>query len=134
MTKPEVFFEKLAYLFYSIANADGRVKKQELQILHQEINTLWKAQDDPVDEFNTDLVFEMEAVFEWLEDNRYESLDAFNEFKDFALSHKNLFDSETASKIMHTAHAIAHVFKSINHQEENILHKLEAVLKNVELK
>ena len=64
MKKPELFYEKLAYLFYAVANADGRVKKQELQILHQEINNIWKSKDDPVDEFNTDLVFEVEAVFE----------------------------------------------------------------------
>ena len=131
MTKPELFYEKLASLFYAIANADGRVKRQELQMLHQEINTIWKEKDDPVDEFNTDLVFEVEAVFEWLEDNRYDSKDAFNDFKDFALSHKTLFDKDTQQKILHTSMAIAHVFKSINHDEENLLHQLEDLLNSI---
>lgn len=131
MTKPELFYEKLAYLFYAIANADGRVKKQELQMLHQEINTIWKEKDDPVDEFNTDLVFEVEAIFEWLEDNRYDSNDAYNDFKDYALSHKTLFAKDTQQKILHTAMAIAHVFKSINHDEENLLHQLEKLLNSI---
>ncbi|MBK9723190.1 MAG: hypothetical protein IPO78_16535 [Saprospiraceae bacterium] len=99
-----------------------------METLHEEVNQIWKSVDDPVDEFNTDLAFEIEAVFEWLEDNDYSYKDAYNEFIDYAKEHKHLFDTETQSKIRHTCNGIASVFKSINHKEENLLHKLDDFL------
>lgn len=131
MNKPESFYEKLAYLFYAVADADGKVSKKELNILHEEVNSIWKSLDDSVDEFNTDLAFEIEAVFEWLEDNGFSYKDAYSEFTDYALEHKQLFDPEVCDKIMHTSLRIATVFKSINHQEENLLHQLEDFLKRL---
>ena len=128
MKKPESFYEKLAYLFYAIADCDGKVTSKELYKLHEEVVSIWKSIDNSLDEFNTDLAFEIEAIFEWLEDNRYSYKDAFKEFTDYAMEHKRLFDAEVKENIMHTCKNIAGVFKSVNHAEDNILHQLDSFL------
>ena len=128
MKKPESFYEKLAYLFYAIADSDGKVNNKELIKLHEEIVLIWKSIDNSLDEFNTDLAFEIEAIFEWLEDNRYSYMDAYKEFTDYAKTHKSLYDNLVKEKIMHTCTNIASVFKSINHAEENILKQLKDFL------
>lgn len=131
MKKPESFYEKLAYLFYAIADSDGKVNNKELYKLHEEVVLIWKSIDNSQDEFNTDLAFEIEAIFEWLEDNRYSYKDAYKEFTDYAREHKQLFDAMVKEKIMHTCTNIASVFKSINHAEENILHSLKDFLEHL---
>ncbi len=128
MKKPESFYEKLAYLFYAIADCDGKVTSKELYKLHEEVVSIWKSIDNSLDEFNTDLAFEIEAIFEWLEDNRYSYLDAYKEFTDYADEHKHLFDAVVKEKIMHTCNNIAAVFKSVNHAEDNILRQLKNYL------
>lgn len=131
MKRNEIFYEKLAYLFYSVADADGKVTKQELNKLHEEVLDIWKSLDDAVDEYNTDLSFEIEAVFDWLEENNFSYKDALTEFKDFALEHKSLFDDSIKVKIMHTCNELANVYRSINHQEENILTEIESFLRRL---
>jgi uncharacterized tellurite resistance protein B-like protein len=131
MTRPESFYEKLAYLFYAIADADGKVKPAELQRLHEEIILIWKSLDNVRDEFNTNLAFEIEAIFEWLEDNKYPCMDAYREFTDYATTHKSLFDADVKDKIMHTCLSIAGAYKQINHSEEHILEKLKTFLKQL---
>ncbi len=127
----ELFYQKLAYLFYAVADADGNVKQKELEKLHEEVLLIWKSLDDEVDEYNTDLAFEIEAVFDWLEANKFSYKDALTEFQDYAQEHRGLFTEEVKKRIMHTCNEIAHVYKSINHQEENILHELERFLKTI---
>jgi regulator of replication initiation timing len=131
MKVPESFYEKLAYLFYAIADADGRVNEKELGKLHEEIIGIWKSLDNSVDEFNTNLAFEIEAIFEWLDDNKYSYKDAFKEFKDYATEHKKLFSTEVKEKIMHTSSHIADSFRHINHPEEHILHELKFFLEHL---
>ncbi|MBK9109827.1 MAG: hypothetical protein IPM92_16005 [Saprospiraceae bacterium] len=128
MNRSEIFYQKLAYLFYAVADADGNVEKQELDKLHEEVLRIWKSLDDGVDEFNTDLSFEIEAVFEWLDENQFSYKDAYTEFKDYALEHKSLFDEDIKKRIMHTARELAAVYRKINHLEENLLHDLENFL------
>lgn len=131
MKRNEIFYEKLAYLFYSIADADGKVTKQELNKLHEEVLDIWKSLDDAVDEYNTDLSFEIETVFDWLEENNFSYKDALTEFKDYALEHRSLFDDSVKIKIMHTCSELANVYRSINHQEENILTEIESFLRRL---
>lgn len=128
MQKPESFYEKLAYLFYAVADCDGKVTDKELYKLHDEVVSIWKSIDNSHDEFNTDLAFEIEAIFEWLEDNRYSYKDAFKEFTEYAREHKHLFDDSVKEKILHTCQNIAGVFKSVNHAEDNLLHQLSRFL------
>lgn len=128
MNRSETFYQKLAYLFYAVADVDGKIEEKELDALHKEVIGLWKSLDDGVDEFNTDLSFEIEAVFDWLEENQFSYKDALTEFKDYALEHRILFDDDVKKRIMHTCNALASVYRKVNHQEENILHDLEAFL------
>jgi len=128
MNRSEIFYQKLAYLFYAVADVDGKISEKELDALHQEVLQIWKSLDDGVDEFNTDLSFEIEAVFDWLEENQFSYKDALTEFKDYALEHRSLFDADVKSRIMHTCKELAAVYRNINLQEENILHELESFL------
>ena len=125
------FLLLLAYLFYAVADCDGKVNSKELYKLHEEVVSIWKSINNSLDEFNTDLAFEIEAIFEWLEDNRYAYQDAYKEFTDYAKEHKQFFDIEVKEKIMHTCNNIASVFKSVNHSEENILKELKMFLEQL---
>lgn len=131
MKRPEIFYEKLAYLFYAVADADGVVKPTEFQKLHEEIVSIWKTLDNSRDEFNTNLAFEIEAIFEWLDDNKYAYMDAYKEFTDYAKEHTSLFDNDVKDKIMHTCVNIAGAYKKVNHPEEQILDLLKEFLKKL---
>ena len=131
MSKPEAFYEKIAYLFYAVAKIDGNVALSEFNKLHEEIEKIWRKTDDEKHEFDTDGGIETEAIFEWLDEEGYSSEDALNEFKEYALEHAAHFDRLTHENIMHTCREIASQIRKINHAESNLLHDIEIFPKKI---
>jgi hypothetical protein len=129
MNRSEIFYEKLAYLFYAVAHIDGKVDKKEFSKLHDEINLIWQNTDNQPHEFNTNVGLEIEAIFEWLEDEDYSSKDALDDFKDYALQHKYLFDEKICKNIIHTCTEIATKVRGVNQAEVKILNKISGILK-----
>lgn len=131
MKKSESFYEKIAYLFYAVADADGTVHPDEFAHLHSEINNFWRKTDRAKHEFDTDGGIEVEAIFEWLEDEGYSAEDALGDFKLFAEEHPYFFDTETTELILHTCHEIAYNFKKINKSEAKMMEDIEHFLQNL---
>ncbi|MBK9270795.1 MAG: hypothetical protein IPM48_04295 [Saprospiraceae bacterium] len=128
MHKPQEFYEKLAYLFYSVAGIDGKVDHAEIKKLHEEVLLIWSKTDNDLHEFGTNGGIEIEAIFEWLEEEGYESRDALNDFKDYAIANSYLFDLKTKQYIIHTCKEIAAIYYHINKNEEILLEKIKLFL------
>ena len=121
-------YEKLGYLFYAIASADGGVADGELNRLREMIKKIWIPLEDSTDEFGTDAAHYIAISFEFLMDEGMDPNDAFSEFKDYYEEHSAAFSREIKENIANTTRAIAHAFKGRNRHEAGILRKVERLL------
>lgn len=121
-------YEKLGYLFYAIASADGAVADGELARLREMIKKIWIPLEDSTDEFGTDAAHYIAISFEFLMDEGMDANDAFAEFKDYYEEHSAAFSGEIKANIANTAKAIAHAFRGRNSHETGILRKVERLL------
>ena len=128
MHKPQEFYEKIAYLFYAIADIDGKVDEAEIRKLHEEVLLIWKNTDTDSHEFGTSGGVEIEAIFEWLEEEGYKSKDAWRDFKDYAIANHYLFDNITKANIVHTCSELASIYHGVNNKEEAMLKKIKTFL------
>ncbi len=124
------FYQKLGKLFYAIAASDQVVRKVEHDKLKEIIKTEWLSVDDYEDDFHTDAAYQIEIVFDWLENE--EKLEAkiwFDEFIDFQKEHPQLFNTQIKKMILKTADAIAASFSGKNKSELIMLARLNLKLK-----
>ena len=75
------FYQNLGKLCYAIAVCDGVVKPIEFEKLKTLVKELWLDVDDIEDVFGTDAAYQIEIVFDWL--NNEDLLDAEMCFEDF---------------------------------------------------
>lgn len=123
------FYQNLGNLFYAIAAADNEVNEEEIKTLKSIVEKEWVKLDEIKDEFGTDSAYQIEIIFDWLDENRPDAEEAFAEFKDYRMEHENLFDEETDQLIWKTAYRIAVSFAGKNEDEMIMLSKLKALLK-----
>ncbi|UJH91368.1 hypothetical protein LZ575_00815 [Antarcticibacterium sp. 1MA-6-2] len=116
-------------LFYAIAAADNDVNEVEIQTLKSIVEEEWVKLDETKDEFGTDTAYQIEIIFDWLDENTPDPEEAFTQFKDYRVEHENLFDEETDHLIWKTAYKIAVSFAGKNEDEMIMLSKLKALLK-----
>jgi hypothetical protein len=124
------FYRNLGKLFYAIAAADGNVRPIEFGKLKTFIKKQWLDIDNLEDTFGVDAAYQIEVVFNWL--NEDEELNAKACFKDFINYKKNqnhLFTQDIRRLILKTASAIAYAFSGINKSELILLAKLDLELK-----
>ena len=122
------FYQNLGNLFYAIAAADKEINEEEVKTLKSLVEEEWVNLDDNKDEFGTDTAYQIEIIFDWLDENRPDAEVAFNEFKDYRQEHQNLFDEETDKLIWKTAYKIAVSFAGKNEDEMVMLAKLKELL------
>ena len=65
--KGNEFYENLGKLFYSVAMADKKVSLIEIQRLKEDVKKYWLPLDDVEDDFGTDAAYQIEIVFDWLQ-------------------------------------------------------------------
>lgn len=123
------FYQNLGNLFYAIAAADNEVNEEEIKTLKSIVEKEWVKLDEIKDEFGTDSAYQIEIIFDWLDENQPDAEEAFAEFKDYRIEHENLFDEETDQLIWKTAYRIALSFAGKNEDEMIMLSKLKALLK-----
>ena len=124
------FYQNLGKLFYAIAVSDGNVRPVEFEKLKTFVKTQWLDVDDLEDAFGVDAAYQIEIVFDWLNDD--EELDTkacFNDFINYKKSQNHLFTKDVRRLILKTASAIAYAFSSINKSELILLAKLDLELK-----
>jgi len=122
------FYQNLGKLFYAVAASDKVVKKEEIDALKNIVEQEWVSIDNYQDEFGTDTAYQIEIIFNWLEENQPDAFLAFEEFSDFKKEHKKLFNSNINKLILKTADAIAASFAGKNKSELIMLSKLKSII------
>ena len=124
------FYQTLGKLFYAIAAADKKVHNLEFNKLKELVKKQWLDVDDTEDSYHTDAAYQIEIVFDWLnEEDNLDSKGCFEEFVEYKNEHKYLFTAEVKQLILKTAGAIAASFSGINKSELMILAQLDMELK-----
>lgn len=121
-------YQSLGKLFYAVAAADGNVHEEEYTTLKNIVASRWHLVDDVQDEFGTDAAFQIEIVFEWLQEQDLDVETCFNDFKYFKSQHQSLFTKKMNRIIWRTVIAIADSFHGTNKEEKKLLAKIKSIL------
>ncbi len=119
------FYEKLGSLFYSVASVDSHVAKKEIETLQAIVRKEFLTLEDSVDDFDEDVAFQIESVFDWMLDENMSSQDAFEIFSDFYKEHTSFFTDDLKRKITKTVNAIAYSFNQANKSELTFIFQLQ---------
>lgn len=118
------FYQSLGKLFYAVAMADKNVRPVEIERLKEDVQKYWLTVDSIEDEFGTDAGYQIEIVFDWLQQEEKESDTYFREFVDFYKEHPSKFNDTIKQLIFKTADDIASSFANKNKSELILLAKL----------
>lgn len=124
------FYENLGKLFYATAAADDVVEQAEFDALKKIVKTEWTKVDPVDDDFHTDAAYQIETVFDWLNNEGFSNSETcYNEFLEFKKEHPSLFTPTIKSLIIKTAGKIAASVSGINKTELMFVAKLSIDLK-----
>ncbi len=122
------FYQKLGYLFYSIASADRRISHQELDALQQVIQEDWLHLDENTDTYGTDNAHQIQIIFHFLNEKEYKSESAYNIFNRYFKEHISLFTDDVIDRIFHSSNRIADSLNGRNKSELQALARLHMLL------
>jgi hypothetical protein len=122
------FYQKLGYLFYSIAAADRHVAGEEVDTLHKMVQEDWLNLETSTDAFGTDMAYQIEIAFDLIRDKAISSERAFEVFEEWYHEHALLFDEDVVRRIHHTTSRIANSFHSANKSETAMLFRIKSLL------
>lgn len=125
------FYQNLGKLFYAIAMADKKVVPEEIEKLKNHVRKHWLSVDEIEDEFGTDAAYQIDIVFDWLQQNEKDSRYCYDEFADFLEEHPKRFNPKIKELILETANAIAASFAGKNKSELVLLAKLKLLLNSI---
>ena len=124
------FYQNLGKLFYAIADADNHVAEAEFNALKETVKNKWTKVDPVDDDFHTDAAYQIETVFDWLNNEGFsDSKTCYTEFLDFKKEHPSLFTEAINSLILKTASKIASSVSGLNKSELMLVAKLSLELK-----
>ena len=124
------FYQNLGRLFYAVASSDNKVHPLEFDKLKEIVKMHWVPLDPIMDEFDTDAAYQIEIVFDWLNNEEHVNANrCFEAFLDYKNDQEHLFTKPVKKLILKTASAIANAFAGINKSELIMLAKLELELK-----
>jgi hypothetical protein len=126
------FYQLLGKIFYAAAAVDKLVRKEELEALRKSVKTHWIALDETFDEFETDSAYQIEIVFDWLNDKHPDPGKAIHSLQVFKEKYPELFTEKVKAMIMNTASAISSSFAAKNKSELIFLSRLERALEKSE--
>ncbi len=132
-TKPKMnlsFYQHLGRLFYAVAFIDKKVRKSEVEKLQEIVKTTWLSLDNEIDEFEEDVAYQIEIVFNWLEESFFTAEECYNDFESYYKSNKTLFTASIKAIITKTASAIANAYAGINKSELILTGKLSLLFRN----
>jgi len=126
------FYQNLGKLFYAIAAADNDVQHAEFDKLKELVKKQWLGLDPIEDAYNTDAAYQIEIVFDWLNNQKKLNTKAcFDNFVKYKNQQKHLFTKNVRHLIMKTANSIAASFSGINKSELIMLANLDMELKKL---
>lgn len=124
----EEFFQKLGYLFYSIAASDGFVAAEEKETLHNMVIEDWVSLEESKDRYGSDSAYQAEILFEYLVEKSFSGEKAFHNFEHYFKDNLELFSDDVIERIYHTSDKIASSFHSRNKAELVSLTRLHMLL------
>jgi len=124
------FYQSLGKLFYAVAMSDEEVRPAEVTRLREYVRQYWVDVDGFEDEFNTDAAYQIEIVFDWLDNEEKDANHYFEEFKEFYTEHADKFTDKLKALILETAESIASSFAGKNKAEMLAIFKLKQLFNN----
>lgn len=124
----EAFYQKLGYLFYSVAAADGKVDTSEKEMLHKMVVEDWIPLEDSRDPYGTDNAYQIEILFDFLIERGFPGDPAFHVFEHFFKNNLEMFGDEVIDKIYHTSDKIASSLYGKNKAELIALTRIHLLL------
>ncbi len=124
----EVFYQKLGYLFYSIAYADRKVSEPEKSTMLSMIVEDWLSLDETTDPYGTDSAYQIHILFDFLTEKGFDSENAYVIFERYFKNHMEVFDDDIIDRIFHTAERIAQSLNGRNKSEVLALTRLHLLL------
>ncbi|MDY8134941.1 hypothetical protein [Aquimarina sp. 2201CG5-10] len=124
------FYQNLGKLFYAIAAADKFVHKSELASLQKVVKSEWLPIDSTEDEFGVDLAFQIETVFDWMDNEEISADLCFQQFEVYFKEHTSLFTNKIKQLIWTTSNNIAGAFSGKNKSELMMLGRLKLLLES----
>jgi len=121
-------YQNLGKLFYAVAMADRNIRPDEVMALREAVREQWLEVDDVEDDYGTDAAYQIEIVFDWLQNEETEGGTYFKEFTEFFKKHPSLFTKKIRLQTYRTAYAIAISFGGTNKSELVLLSKLKILL------
>ncbi len=123
------FYKELGNLFYAIAAADKKIRKEERAQLEKEIQETWRQYDHTTDRFGTDRAFLIEFEFETMEEESVTSEIAYSRFESFFNDFESQIGNTTRQIILNSARHIAECVRKINTVELDYLMRLKKLMK-----
>ncbi len=123
------FYEKLAYLFYGVAYADGNVEAKEEEAVKALLKEVWLDMESSVNEFGDDAAYQTAVVFDWLTDASPDTEQALIQFEEFIKDHPGFLTPRLKTLILDSANRIASAFRGRNKAELTQLVRLDRFLK-----
>jgi len=124
----QTFYQKLGYLFYSVAASDRRISKQEQNALQQIIQEDWLNLNDKTDAYGSDTAYQIQIIFDFLNEKNYHSESAYSVFSRYFKEHISLFTDDIIDRIFHSADRIAESMNGRNKSELQALTRLHMLL------
>lgn len=125
----QTLYEKLGYLFYSIASADQNVHPAEIDRLKTLISKDWLPLEDSTDTFGTDAAHYISIAFDYLANESVSSTESFEVFSAYYEQNATKFSAQIKKQILRTATAIADAFGTTNKKEKESLDALKQLIK-----
>ncbi len=123
------FYEKLAYLFYGIAYADGIIEAKEEEAVKSLLKEVWLDVESSVNEFGDDTAYQAVVVFDWLTEVSPDAEQALTQFEDFIKDLPRFLTPSLKALILDSANRIASAFRGRNKAELTLLVRLDQFLK-----
>ncbi|WP_164110201.1 MULTISPECIES: hypothetical protein [Sphingobacterium] len=123
------FYENLGFLFYSLTCCDRRVTPSEKAIIKDLVNRTWINLEPSLDEYGYDAAYQIEAVTDWLFEEKPSARIAFKRFVDFVEGHPGFIDHRMANIIFSSANSITAASARKNKSELGYLYLLHGILK-----
>lgn len=123
-----IFYQKLGFLFYSIAAADKIIREEEIKELHEQVVEQWINLEPTQDDYGTDAAYQIEIVFDWILDNETNGERAYQIFENYFLENPDMFEPDIKKKIYTTAEHISNAYHGVNKAEASNILRLHTLI------
>ena len=124
-----VFYQHLGKLFYAMAFADKKIKKEEFNTMKKEIALLSMSEDYRITNADIDIEHQITSTFKILYFEKATVEACYEDFRTFKKQHESLFTPTIKSAILKIAGKIAGSFSDVNKSELILLAKLSLEFK-----